>query len=283
MKSADFSVARMERGDIELAIEWAAQEGWNPGGDDASCFFATDPEGFFVGRLGEQPVACISAVRYGASFGFIGLYIVHPEFRKRGFGMQVWKVAMEHLKGRNIGLDGVVEQQDNYRKSGFSLAHRNIRYEGTATEGAVSSDLLVSLAQVPVEEVMAYQSAFFPESRDEFMKAWIAAPEHQSFATVNKGVITGMGVIRPCRKGFKVGPLWADSPEDARLLLNRLIRDVPKGSNFYLDLPKPNDAAVGLAESLGVAPVFETARMYTGVVPEISLDRTYGLATFELG
>ena len=32
---------------------------------------------------------------------------------------------------RVIGLDGVVAQQENYRKSGFELAYANIRYGGT--------------------------------------------------------------------------------------------------------------------------------------------------------
>jgi len=37
---------------------------------------------------------------------------------------------LKYLEGRNIGLDGVVSQQDNYKKSGFKLAYRNIRHEG---------------------------------------------------------------------------------------------------------------------------------------------------------
>ncbi|MGE0688957.1 MAG: GNAT family N-acetyltransferase, partial [Dehalococcoidia bacterium] len=56
----------------QLAIEWAAGEGWNPGYSDASSFYAADPEGFLVGYLGDEPVACISAVRYGDDYGFLG-------------------------------------------------------------------------------------------------------------------------------------------------------------------------------------------------------------------
>jgi hypothetical protein len=35
--------------------------------------------------------------------------------------------------------------------------------------------------------------------------------------------------------------------------------------------------------SMDLYPVFETARMYRGRVPDLSLARTYGITTFELG
>src|ERR1700754_624217 len=117
--SDDFTVRPMRLDEVEHAIQWAQQEGWNPGLHDAACFRAADPDGFFIGTLRDEPVGSISAVRYGEHFGFIGLYIVKPEFRGEGFGFRIWQHAMAYLAGRNIGLDGVVAQQDNYRQSGF--------------------------------------------------------------------------------------------------------------------------------------------------------------------
>ena len=88
----------------------------------------------------------ISAVRYGSGFGFIGFYIVRPNFRGQGYGLQIWNAAMARLAGRTIGLDGVVAQQDNYRKSGFVLAWNNARFEGLGggprpADGAIGSAL----------------------------------------------------------------------------------------------------------------------------------------------
>src|SRR5262249_27238723 len=117
----------MTRGDLDLAVAWAAREGWNPGRRDADCFHAADPAGFLIGERGGMPLATISVVAYDAAFGFLGFYIVEPEARGQGYGLQIWRAGMAHLGARNIGLDGVVAQQDNYRKSGFALAYRNIR------------------------------------------------------------------------------------------------------------------------------------------------------------
>ncbi len=116
---------------VEMMIAWAQREGWNPGVADARCFRAADPDGFLVGTIDDRLVATISAVRY-PGLGFVGLYIVDPEYRGRGYGLRIWTAAMERLEGVVTGLDGVVAQQDNYARSGFVLAHRTIRYGGPA-------------------------------------------------------------------------------------------------------------------------------------------------------
>ena len=84
MTDNTYTIRTMARPEVDLAIEWAAQEGWNPGLHDADCFYAADPSGYFVGLMDDEPIACISAVSYGETFGFIGFYIVRPEFRGRG-------------------------------------------------------------------------------------------------------------------------------------------------------------------------------------------------------
>jgi Acetyltransferase (GNAT) family len=90
MRDKGLVVRQMTEADLKLALDWAAAEGWNPGVHDAHCFYAADPEGFFLGRLDGVPVGCVSAVRYGTGFGFLGLYIVKAEYRGRGFGLALW-------------------------------------------------------------------------------------------------------------------------------------------------------------------------------------------------
>ena len=114
------AIRPMRRADLDIAIDWAAAEGWNPGLDDADAFLAADPQGFLMGWLGDEPVACISVVAYGAAYGFLGFYICRPEFRGQGHGWALWQAGIARLGDRTIGLDGVVEQQANYARSGFA-------------------------------------------------------------------------------------------------------------------------------------------------------------------
>ena len=82
MTSAAMRIRTLGASELALAIEWAAAEGSKPQGlHDAACFHAADHDGFLVGSLDETPVATISVVKYGATFGFLGLYIVRKEFR----------------------------------------------------------------------------------------------------------------------------------------------------------------------------------------------------------
>jgi hypothetical protein len=51
----------------------------------------------------------------------------------------------------------------------------------------------------------------------------------------------------------------------------------------YLDAPKVNQAALSLAERNNMRVSFETARMYTGKIPKIPLNRLSGVTSFEIG
>ncbi len=75
MNSPKLVVRRMAESELNLGIEWAAAEGWNPGLHDAECFYAADPEGFFLGEFaGGEPIGCVSAVAYDRNYGFLGFY-----------------------------------------------------------------------------------------------------------------------------------------------------------------------------------------------------------------
>lgn len=278
-----YVVRTMSRGEIDIAVDWAAAEGWNPGLHDADCFHAADASGFLVGLLDGEPIATISVVKYGESFGFLGFYIVSPRHRGKGHGLAIWNAGLEYLKGRTIGLDGVVAQQDNYRKSGFAPAYRNIRYAGKAAGDRAPDGAVVPLSTRNFPDIEAYDRPFFPEGRRGFLECWIRQPGSTALGIEENGRLCGYGVIRPCRAGFKIGPLFADTPAHAEDLFDALQSRAPRDAPIYLDTPEPNREAVALAERHGMTPVFETARMYTGTAPQLPLQRLFGVTTFELG
>ena len=226
----------MTEADLALALEWAAAEGWNPGLHDAPCFYAADPQGFFLGELGGVPIGCVSAVRYGSGFGFLGLYIVKAEYRGHGFGLELWRAALDHLGGRVIGLDGVLAQQENYRKSGFQLAFRNIRQKGRG--GGAPPPGLTDLGAVPIAEILRYDETAFPAPRADFLKAWMGQQQAVALSVVDERRLKGYGFLRACREGFKIGPLFADDEETADRLFAGLMARAPARQSS-LTRPKP--------------------------------------------
>jgi ribosomal protein S18 acetylase RimI-like enzyme len=284
MNESSFHVRSMSRAEVDrIALEWAAREGWNPGLHDADSFFAADPTGFLVGLLDDEPVSAISVVKYPGSFAFLGCYIVRPEFRGCGFGWKTWTAGMQTVGGWCVGLDGVVAQQANYRKSGFELSHRNVRYAGRASGAARSESQVMPLADRSLDEIVAYDRGCFPAERREFLRRWICQPDANAVAAVQNDAIVGFGVIRACREGYKVGPLFAESAAIADRVYQELSGSIPAGSALYLDVPEVNRAAVEMAERYAMKPVFETARMYAGGIPAVDWKRVFGVTTFELG
>ncbi|GAA4258662.1 GNAT family N-acetyltransferase [Azospirillum formosense] len=277
-----YRVRVMSRAELDLAVDWARAEGWNPGLHDAGAFHAVDPEGFLIGELDGEPAACISVVRYPENFGFLGFYIVRPELRGRGLGWDLWRAGLRHLEGCTVGLDGVVAQQDNYRKSGFALAYRNIRYGGAPPAGTSSAASLVDARTVPFDRLLDWDRALFPAPRAGFLSNWIALPGASALAAVVDGALRGFGVIRPCHTGSKIGPLYAADRGTARDLALALAATAGDGP-IFLDVPEVNRDAVLLAEELGLTPQFETARMHLGPAPAIDTARLFGVTTFELG
>lgn len=280
----DCSIRAMRGDEVELAIELAAREGWNPGLHDARSFFEADPDGFLIAEVDGRLAGCLSAVSYDGRFGFIGLYIVVPQWRGHGIGWRLWTLGMERLAGHLVGLDGVPAQQDNYRKSGFALAWRNVRYAGVARHaGSEGSMALVPLSDVDFTRLCADDRRVFPAPRERFLRAWIGMPDAIGLAFVQGDRLAGWGVIRRCREGHKIGPLVADSPSVASSLYRALCDRVNEGDTVFLDVPLANAGAVALAEGHGMRSVFETARMYTGAAPALQLERMFGITSFELG
>ena len=286
---SDYQIRPLTEDELRHAIDWAGREGWNPGLRDAACFRTTDPDGFLGGFLDGEMIASVSAVNYDDAFSFLGFYIVRPEFRGSGHGLEIANHAMAHCTGRNMGLDGVVEQQDNYRKSGFSFAYNNYRFSGTVS-GILSKLSDTGLEVQPItgfsDALRDYDGDLFPAPRDAFLHGWLSAPGHMSRAQVQGGRISGYATLRPCLTGFKVGPLFADDVTIAKALLCSLLSDLPTKNaeaTVCIDMPQPNAAAFHLADKLGLQKAFETARMYSDHVPNIDLNRVFGVTTFELG
>jgi GNAT superfamily N-acetyltransferase len=261
----DCTIRTMRPDEMEIAIEFAALEGWNPGLHDAACFHAADPGAFFVAECLGQVVGCIAAVSYAGCFGFIGLYIVAPAWRGQGIGRRLWAGGIARLSGQVVGLDGVPAQQDYYRRNGFSLAWQNVRFAGMAQRTAHTDPAqIVPLGAIDFASLCVDDRRIFPAPRETFLRCWIAMPDATGLAWLEHGRVAGWGVIRRCREGHKIGPLVADRPAIANALFVALCESVPWRDTVFLDVPMPNADALALAQAQGLHSVFETCAHVCG-------------------
>ena len=277
-----YHIRTLQPGEIDTAVDWAAAEGWNPGVYDAKCFQSADPQGFLGGFIGDELIATISAVKYGQTFGFIGFYIVKAEYRGRGYGLKLWNAALATLGNRLIGLDGVFAQQKNYQKSGFALAYSNVRFQGISQTCSKPDNGIVRLSEIPFAELAEYDQQHFSEQRLAFLKCWINQPGTVALAITDNSQLRGYGVIRPCREGYKIGPLFADDAVLAERLFVQL-QSTAAGRPVFLDVPAVNAGGIALAQAQRMTPVFQTARMYKNGMLHLPVTNIFGVTSFELG
>lgn len=289
--SEQLEIRNMTRSEVDELVEWAAREGWNPGLHDAGLFWATDPEAFIAADLDGEMIGGGAITSYNGEFGFMGFFIVRPEYRGRGFGDTLWharrKRLLQRLKpGASIGLDGVFEMQSYYAKGGFVFSHRDMRFQTDITDRPVGSqdedEHIIPLAEVPFDHVLEYDRTCFPAARPNFLKGWISQPDALALGYLHDGKLKGYGVVRRCRDGCKIGPLFADDAEVAEALYAPL-SGFAAGGPLFLDAPENNPAAMSFVAQHGMTEVFGCARMYLGPAPVLSHERIFGVTTFELG
>jgi GNAT superfamily N-acetyltransferase len=282
MGPMSYEIERMDLAEVEATIDWAAAEGWNPGLHDAECFHAIDADGFFMGVLDGRAIARGAALNYDANFSFGGLYIVDPAYRGQGYGLKLFEAMRDHVGTRNNGIDGVVEMQEKYKQMGYRFAHRDVRYRFTPERPREVALALQPLAALPFSAVAEYDRRHFCAPRETFLRRWITQPGAVSLGAPEGERLRGYGVMRQCREGHKIGPLFAEAPEIAEALFDALCSEA-WGEPVSIDVPEPNRAATALVQGRGLEPVFECARMYLKGDPGLPLSRIYGMTTLEAG
>lgn len=292
--SDDLVIRKMTRAELDQLVGWAAREGWNPGLHDAELFWATDPDAFIAADLDGELIGGGAITSYNGEFGFMGFFIVRPEFRGRGLGNVLWHARRDRLlarlrPGASIGLDGVFTMQDYYAKGGFVFSHRNLRFRVDIPDTPAppprppsDDEAIVPLDEVALDQLLEYDRSCFPAARPAFLQGWIRQADALALGHMRQGRLSGYGVVRRCGEGCKIGPLFADDAEAAEVLYARLAA-FAAGGPLFLDVPENHPAAMALAHRHGMTEVFGCARMYLGPEPGLVQARIFGITTFELG
>lgn len=280
-----YRIDQMTRAEADILDGWAAAEGWNPGLSDIDIAWSYDPDAFIALRKDNTLAGGGAIIGYEGAAGFMGLFIMRYDLRRQGLGRVLWHERLKRLRARlrsdaPIGMDGVFEMAPFYESGGFQYLYRDLRFEGTAT--GVRDPAVVPLDQIPWPDLAAYDAQVSGLRREGFMRAWLEQEGGHGFALHEAGAITGYGYLRPCRVGFKLGPLYASNAATARRLLLSLL-SAAQGSQVQIDVPEPNSAALDLMNELGWHDTFGCARMASGTPPAASVEQIFGVTSFEFG
>ena len=223
-----YVIEPMTAADVDVLRGWAASEGWNPGLNDLRIVWDLAPESFVALRKGDALVGGGSILSYEGAFGFMGLFILRADERGKGLGTALWYWRRDTLRSRlkpgaSIAMDGVFEMVPFYQRGGFEPAYQVLRYQGTA-QGSDTKDVSV-LTQADFDDIDAYDRPIAQVPRAAFLRRWLTQPGGFAVGCRQNGALVGYGAARPCDTGFKIGPLFADSPEIAAKVGQGLMRN----------------------------------------------------------
>jgi len=181
----------LQRDDIAAVTDWARQERFAPGSGDVAIYRHTDRQGIWVGWLGSERIGCITGVRYNAAYGFLGLYLVRPTWRGRGYGLQLWEHALEHLADLPcVGLEAAPDRVDDYARWGFAPASPTTRWQGISdgtipTPAAAGDWQLLEGEAIPERAVQCFDAQREPSPRPHFLSQWLHHPAGTVLALID--------------------------------------------------------------------------------------------------
>jgi len=279
-----YKIRQMTEEDAGQAWEWAGQEGWNPGLHDRELITANNPEGCFAGILDGKMVSSIVAAQYQRKYGFLGLYIVAPEYRGRGYGRAIWEHAINYLTGEVgvecIGLDSVLASEALYKRSGFQPSYKIWQYKGVVSRSF--KRVCPPIGERHFPDIADYDLKVFMMDRASFLHGFIFKAEAKTAEAYAGGKLAGFAVAHPCFEGYKIGPLFADDIEVARMLLESLLAELP-GQTVNVKAAESNSLAIRLFTNFGMRPDSPTVRMYTSHKYQQDIRYVYGITTRVVG
>ncbi|EEP98512.1 GNAT family N-acetyltransferase [Yersinia ruckeri] len=285
VKSTDkaFSVHLATPAEWQSAVEMARNEHWDLGHGDDRIFLNVDKNGFFIGRTEGRIVASISIVNFDPGYAHLGHYIVTPEYRGKGLGLELWTAAIEHAGERCIGLDGMPMQEENYKKWGFRTHYHTYRIQGRASGIAIKADNISEVSSHHLSAIADFDTSFSGCNRASLLSSWFTADNRQGFVVTEGASVKGVIALRPSDEGYRIGPFYAPDENHAIALLQTALGALPKNALVTLDVPEQAGATLDVLKVAGFSPLFHTCRMYRGTPPVSYQKGNNAVASLELG
>lgn len=263
----EFVLRGLTSADVSFAAGLNALIGWNQTERDWRGYLEFAPGGCFVAEVGGQRAGTATTIAYGNRFGWVGMVLVRPEFRRLGLGTRLLRHTIDFLRSRGTGcvkLDATPMGRPVYLPLGFVDEYEVSRYQVTAgPPAAVAAEEVEPLAQVDFSALTALDAAVFGAERPVVLRAMGARDPALCFAVSAAGRIRGYAIARQGREAVQLGPWIAEDPDTAERLLVAVLARVA-GRRVFVDVPHPNPAGRALVERYGFTVQRGFTRMFLG-------------------
>jgi ribosomal protein S18 acetylase RimI-like enzyme len=276
-------IRRMELEDIAAVMRLKQAAGWNQTEQDWANLLALEPEGCWVYETEGQVVGSTTAVCYGQRLAWIGMVLVLPECRGRGYARELMEHALAflHQRGvRAVRLDATDMGKPLYASLGFQEESSIERWAAVALDKPPAPAPLQPLENVA--EVATLDRRAFGADRARVLQRLA-----EGFRDECLQAPAGYAMARPGTEAHFLGPCVAQDAATARRLIGTLLGP-HGGRNAFWDLLPDNREALRYAQELGFQCKRRLVRMALGDAAHLGATRgeaalQFATAGFEYG
>ena len=270
----------MTHADLPLGMQLKALAGWNQLKADWEVFLNNDLQGNFVAEYKGKAVGTTATINYDQKFSWIGMVLVHPDYRNRGIGRALLNHAIAHARPYGaIGLDATAAGAKLYRKLGFQTSSKWIRMSRSPSPLYPKLDTSQAIRLFPA--IITYDRQIFGANRAKLLQN-IYQRNHQIYFSTQYGQINGYTLSRQGSDALQIGPLIADNEEVAQKLLLQMLNHHSE-NRFFIDTFIQSKSWIDFLFSCGFKEQRTFSRMYLGKSDWGDLNRQFALAGPEFG
>jgi GNAT superfamily N-acetyltransferase len=282
MDDTDLVVDRLERADVDAALDLSTRAGWDTGRSDWRRLVDLDAVDAFAGRAGGRLVATATLARYGTRVGWIGMMLVHPDHRRRGYGGRMLGACLDRADDAGVatvGLDANPVGKPLYDENGFVEVAEVTRWHGSV-DGSTSGDRITTVTEV--DPLFPLDSRASGVDRGFLLEALLAEESVSGLLRWDPdGTPAGYALAVQGESGVTVGPLVAEDAGTAAALMRAASHRT--GGPLTVDAVG-NPRSEALYRELGLEHQRSLVRMTHGEPAEPLMgDLVWGLLSFEFG
>ncbi len=274
------SIAPMTGDDFDFAIALTDAENWMYLRSDFERLAALAPDGCFVARGAIRRVGIISTTRH-ADYGFMGTLIVEASHRRGGTGAALFEHAMNYLRDKGvetIELDGVFAAVSMYRRFGFRDKYLSLRFVRPSSPIVATS---APLLQATVDNILSYDRERLQADRSAVLSRF-CDDFHDSLFAIGDQRLSAYAFVKPrADDSVAIGPLVADDPERARILLKSIIGRFA-GRTISIGVPEGKTSFVQTLMAEGFLYRAPSLRMYSGRYRNLE-EHVFGIISADKG
>jgi GNAT superfamily N-acetyltransferase len=219
---------------------------------------------------------------YGKNHAAAGMIIVTAKAQGGGNGSRLFDALLDATEGRNVLLNSTEQGLPLYGRRGFEPWGRVLQHQGPLTsvpEIEPCADIRPAVAD-DVQFLQEYDERAIGMPRQSLVAA--LANVGETVVLVRGGRVAGYSISRKFGRGYVVGPVAADSAEDAKRLISAQLARLC-GQFVRIDV-YADDGLSDWLQGLGLTLVGDAVSMVKGTKPAAgSPARPYAVANQSFG